>query len=53
MNKEHPPEALRAFPPLSQRLRCGQGDAALAAGRPLLGCPGLERASFVRSASDQ
>ncbi len=27
--------------------RCGQGDAALAAGRPLLGCPGLGRASFA------
>ncbi len=33
--------------------RCGQEDAALAAGRPLLGCPGLGRAHFVRSASDQ
>ena len=32
---------------------CGQGDAALAAGRPLLGCPGLARASFVRSALDR
>ena len=31
----------------------GQGDAALAAGRPLLGCPGLARASFVRSAVDR
>ena len=24
--------------------RCGKGDAALAAGRPLLGCPGLQSA---------
>ncbi len=31
---------------------CGQGDAALAAGRPLLGCPGLGHASFMPSALD-
>jgi hypothetical protein len=47
---------LRRFAP-SPRSRsaahCEQGDAALAAGRPLLGCRGLARASFVRSALDQ
>lgn len=44
---EHPPESLRAFPPLSHRKRCGQGDAAITAGRPLLGCSGLVCASWV------
>ena len=32
--------------------RCGQGDAALTAGRPLLGCHRLGRASVLRSAMD-
>lgn len=32
--------------------RCGQGNAALAAGRPRLGCPGLRRALFMRSAME-
>ena len=29
--------------------RCGKGDTAFAAGRPLPGCPRPERAGFVRS----
>jgi hypothetical protein len=40
------PKALRAFCRSRMAAPCGQGDAALAAGRPLLGCPRLGRASF-------
>ncbi len=45
---KRPPEALRAFPPLSQRHALRErGDAASAAGRPLRGGPGVGSASFV------
>ena len=53
MMKNTPLSGFAASPRSRSAVRCGQGDAALAAGRPLLGCPGLGRASFVRSASDQ
>ena len=51
--KNTPLSGFAASPRYRSAAHCGQGDAALAAGRPLLGCRGLARASFVRSASDQ
>ena len=47
-----PLSGFAASPRSRSAARCGQGDAALAAGRPLLGCPGLGRARFTRSAMD-
>ena len=48
-----PLSGFAASPRSRSAARRGQGDAALAAGRPLLGCPGLPCASFVRSVSDE
>ena len=43
----HPLSRLRRLPARSRiATQCGQGDTALTAGRPLLGRPGLGRASF-------
>ena len=48
--KQHPPMSLRSIPPLSAV--AGQGDAALGAGRPFLGChwPGPRRFRGLRMA---
>ena len=43
---EAPPESLRAFPLSTCFAR--EGDDTLAAGRPLLGVPGLGHVSFMR-----
>lgn len=53
MMKNTPLSGFAASPRSRSAARCGQGDAALAAGRPLPGCPGAVRASFVRSGLDK
>lgn len=52
MMKNTPLSGFAASPRSRSAVRCGQGDAAIAAGRPWLGCPGLRRALFIRSAME-
>ena len=47
-----PLSGFAASPRSRSTAHCGQGDAALAAGRPLLGRPRLGRARLTRSAMD-